>query len=77
MLPERGCGWWVEPTADGIAEGLRQATLLDSATLQAMGAKGREWVKAEFGWQRVAKQFVLVYENLIGCNSLGSAKFLG
>jgi len=77
MLPERGCGWWVEPTVDGITEGLRQATSLDSATLQAMGAKGRDLVAAEFGWQRVAKQFLLVYENLMSCNKLGSAKVFG
>jgi glycosyltransferase involved in cell wall biosynthesis len=77
MLPGHGCGWRVEPTVDGICEGLRQATSLDPGTLQAMGGKGRELVAAEFGWQRVAKQFLLVYENLIGCNKLGSAKFLG
>jgi glycosyltransferase involved in cell wall biosynthesis len=74
MLPERGCGWWVEPTVDGITEGLRQATSLDSTTLQAMGAKGRELVAAEFGWQRVAKQFVGIYEHLIAGNERGSAK---
>ena len=65
MLPERGCGWWVDPTVDGIADGLRQATALDSATLHAMGAKGRALVTAEFGWERVAKEFVSLYEELI------------
>lgn len=65
MLPERGCGWWVDPTVDGIAGGLRQATALDSATLHAMGAKGRALVAAEFGWERVAKEFVSLYEELI------------
>ena len=75
MLPQRGCGWWVDPTVDGIAEGLRQTTSLDSATLQAMGAKGRELVAAEFGWERIAKQFVLIYEDLITCNKSGSCKF--
>jgi glycosyltransferase involved in cell wall biosynthesis len=65
MLPERGCGWWVEPTVDGIAEGLRLATSLGSTALNAMGAKGRELVAAEFSWERVAKQFVSMYENVI------------
>lgn len=65
MLPEHGCGWWVEPSVDGITEGLRHATSLDSTTLQAMGAKGRELVAAQFGWERVAKQFVSTYENVI------------
>lgn len=65
MLRVRGCGWWVDPTVDSIADGLRQATALDSATLHAMGAKGRALVVAEFGWERVAKQFVSLYEELM------------
>ena len=38
MLRERGCGWQVDPTVDGIARGLREATSLElgeePATLQ-------------------------------------------
>ena len=37
ILRERGCGWWVDATVDGIAEGLRQATSLDSETLRVDG----------------------------------------
>lgn len=74
MLPERGCGWWVDPTIDGIADGLRQATSLDSATLKAMGAKGRELVAAEFGWERIAKQFVSMYHNVIAQKNVDHPK---
>jgi glycosyltransferase involved in cell wall biosynthesis len=69
MLPERGCGWWVEPSVDGVAEGLRKATSLDRAALRAMGAKGRELVTSEFGWDRVAKQFVGLYQDLVETQS--------
>jgi glycosyltransferase involved in cell wall biosynthesis len=65
MLSERGCGWWVDPTIDGIAAGLRRAASCDSNTLQTMGAKGREWALAEFGWDRVAKEFMTKYEELL------------
>jgi glycosyltransferase involved in cell wall biosynthesis len=61
-LPKHGFGWQVDDTVDGIAEGLRLATSCDRETLQGMGARGRAWVAAEFGWQRIAKQFVSVYE---------------
>ena len=40
MLQEYGCGWRVDPTVDGITEGLRQATSQKLETLQAMGATG-------------------------------------
>jgi len=74
MLPERGCGWWVEPTVDGIVEGLQRATSLDYETLRTMGAKGRELVAAEFGWERVAKQFVSMYENVIAGRKCESSR---
>jgi glycosyltransferase involved in cell wall biosynthesis len=64
MLPERGCGWWVDATVDDIATGLRQATSCDSERLHAMGMRGREWVQAELGWERVAKEFMAKYEEL-------------
>jgi glycosyltransferase involved in cell wall biosynthesis len=65
MLPERHCGWWVDATVDGLAEGLRQATSQDSATLQAMGARGCEVIAAQFGWANVAKKFIVMYEELM------------
>jgi glycosyltransferase involved in cell wall biosynthesis len=65
MLRERGCGWTVDATVDGIEEGLSQATSQDSKSLEAMGAKGRAWVASEFGWERVAKQFVAVYQETL------------
>jgi glycosyltransferase involved in cell wall biosynthesis len=64
-LPERGCGWWVDATVEGIAKGLRQATSYDPETLYAMGRKGREWVRTEFGWERVAKEVIATYEGAI------------
>ena len=47
ILRERGCGWSVDATVDGITEGLRQATSLDAEALRAMGTKGRTLVVAE------------------------------
>jgi glycosyltransferase involved in cell wall biosynthesis len=61
-LPKHGFGWQVDDTVDGIAEGLRLATGCDRETLRGMGARGRAWVAAEFGWGRIAKQFMSVYE---------------
>jgi len=65
MLPERGCGWWVQPTIDGIADGLRRATSLDSETLRCMGEKGRALVQKEFSWDRVASLMLSTYEDVL------------
>jgi glycosyltransferase involved in cell wall biosynthesis len=64
-LRERGCGWWVDATVEGIAEGLRQATSSDPQTLYAMGTRGREWVRTELGWERVAREVIATYEGVI------------
>jgi glycosyltransferase involved in cell wall biosynthesis len=65
ILRDRGCGWWVDATIDGIAEGLQQATSLDTETLRAMGAKGRAFVVAEFGWKRIANLMLSTYEEVL------------
>jgi glycosyltransferase involved in cell wall biosynthesis len=62
VVRDRGCGWWIEPTVDGIAQGLLDATRLDGATLRAMGSKGREFAAANYGWEGIAKRFMSMYE---------------
>jgi glycosyltransferase involved in cell wall biosynthesis len=66
ILPERGCGWWVAPTVDDIAQVLSTATALDDETLRAMGTKGREVVASEFSWQQTANKMKSVYEWVLG-----------
>jgi glycosyltransferase involved in cell wall biosynthesis len=65
ILQEKGCGWSVDATVDGITEGLRQATTLDPETLRKMGAKGRTLVIAEFGWKRVADRMLSTYREIL------------
>ena len=75
ILPENGCGWWVDATVDGIAEGLRHATILDPKTLRAMGAKGRALVIAKFGWKGVAERILSMYEGVLAkCHGSGEAR---
>jgi len=65
VLRESGCGWWVDPTVAGIAEGLREATVQDSGTLAAMGERGRRVVSTSFGWQRVGEMMISAYEDML------------
>jgi len=70
MIVGQGCGWTVTPTVAGIMDGLRAATSLDSATLAAMGERGRELVRRDFAWPNVVRQFVATYEALLMHKSL-------
>jgi glycosyltransferase involved in cell wall biosynthesis len=65
MVRHHDCGWCVEPTVAGLAEGLREATSCDSEILRAMGERGRTFVAEEFRWAHVARQFVETYEALL------------
>jgi glycosyltransferase involved in cell wall biosynthesis len=74
-LAARGCGWSVDPTVDGITLGLWQATSQDPAALRAMGARGRAWIAADFGWDDVANRFLATYEQLRACTRSSSSDF--
>jgi len=65
MLQETGCGWWVEPSVDGLTEGLREATNSEPEMLQRMGQKGRSLVSKQFGWNRVASLMCSAYEQIL------------
>jgi glycosyltransferase involved in cell wall biosynthesis len=65
MLRDIGCGWCVDPSVAGLTEGLHQATSCDSERLRAMGERGQAFVAKEFGWARIATQFVEIYKALL------------
>jgi glycosyltransferase involved in cell wall biosynthesis len=69
MLSARGCGWWVEPTVDGLVAGLRDATSCDRETLSAMGVRGQAFIAGEFRWEVIARRFLSMYETLLDAHS--------
>lgn len=66
LLPERGCGWWVAPTVDHIAQALSTATALNDQTLRDMGTRGREIVSTEFSWGQAANKMKEAYQWVLG-----------
>ena len=65
ILRERGCGWSVDPTVDGITEGLRQATGMETEALGEMGRKGRALVIEKFSWRSIADLMLSTYEKVM------------
>ncbi|MEO5579171.1 MAG: glycosyltransferase [Gemmatimonadaceae bacterium] len=64
QLPIRGCGWQVDPTVEGVEDGLRRATSMTACDLAAMGERGREFVRVEFGWDQAARRMAALYSEL-------------
>jgi glycosyltransferase involved in cell wall biosynthesis len=68
-LRERGCGWCVEATAEQLAATLSEALSLSPTELAKMGARGRQWMRRDFSWPRVAAQMIEVCEWTLGGSS--------
>jgi glycosyltransferase involved in cell wall biosynthesis len=70
-----GLGWLIEnsrggirireASAAGVANALREALELGPANLERKGRMGAEWVLAECGWPRVARETQDLYAELI------------
>ena len=76
ILQERGCGWSVDTTVDGIVEGLRQATRLKSEALRDMGENGRALVVDKFSWKSVADRILSTYEEVLAADRSGEKRRL-
>jgi glycosyltransferase involved in cell wall biosynthesis len=61
MLAERGCGWQVETSVPGLEGGLRAALAKPAQELAGMGAAGRAFMQAAFGWDAVARRMHDLY----------------
>jgi glycosyltransferase involved in cell wall biosynthesis len=60
-LETQRCGWWIDHGVEPLAAALRHAMTIRCEARQAMGARGRAWMAADFGWDRVAADMLAVY----------------
>ena len=64
-LEENNCGWWVEPSANGLLGALRDATTKEPEKLHSMGKFGIEYAK-NYDWSAIAKNMADVYRWMLG-----------
>lgn len=64
-LRTHGCGWWIENTVEALTATLDEAMRLDTPELRTMGARGRGWMGAAFGWEEVGRQMSAAYRWLL------------
>jgi glycosyltransferase involved in cell wall biosynthesis len=65
-LAERDAGLVVEPTIAGVTSGLRGLLERSPAEREAMAARGRRLVEAEYTWDRQGARLAAVYRWLLG-----------
>ncbi len=56
-----GAGWKVEPSAEGIAAGIREVLATDRKQLQRAGAAARRLAEENYTWEEVAVRWVEEY----------------
>ena len=61
-LETERCGWWIDHGVEPLAAALRRAMTVAPEERRAMGARGRAWMARDFGWDRIAKDMVEVYQ---------------
>jgi len=59
QLGSMGCGWCIETGADSLAPALQNAVDLTDGERAAMGARGAQWIRDEFGWDEIGFRFVV------------------
>lgn len=64
-LREQRAGWWIECGRDPLVPALREATGLPTDALRAMGRRGADWVRAEFSWDRIGRQMLAEYRQIV------------
>jgi glycosyltransferase involved in cell wall biosynthesis len=60
------CGWWVDPCTEAIASALEMAVATHPDDLRQMGVRGRDLVRRQYSWCRVAKQMNDLYCWVLG-----------
>lgn len=55
------CGWWIGQGVEALVAALTKATALSPEDRAAMGARGRDWMARDFGWEAIARQMKAVY----------------
>jgi glycosyltransferase involved in cell wall biosynthesis len=60
-LAARHAGWWVEASVDSLAQALGQALSASPEERATMGGRGREWMREEFSWERIASMMASTY----------------
>jgi len=68
-LDERGCGRWVPNTTEALAQAIED---LGSADLEAMGARGRDWMQRDFSWEQRAAQMLKIFRELTTDEAAGA-----
>ncbi|MFV0294873.1 MAG: glycosyltransferase [Hyphomicrobiaceae bacterium] len=65
-LETNKCGWWIDHGVEPLAAALDKAMTLPQPVRHDMGARGRAWMRRDFGWEGVGEKMAETYSWLQG-----------
>lgn len=65
-LPAHRAGWWADTSVEGMHEALTTSMRMNESALAEFGARGREWMRRDFGWDRIAEMMSRTYDWVLG-----------
>ena len=65
-LRDEAMGWWVEPTADGLATALAEACSQSDLERHRRGERARVYAHRHFGWDEIGRRMARCYQWALG-----------
>lgn len=65
-LEDHGCGAWIDLGVEPLAAAFRHVLSKSRQELAEMGARGRAWMRRDFGWDGIGARMLLAYAWLLG-----------
>lgn len=62
-IVDRGCGWWVHNSIEGLANAIRVATSKSSQELAGMGKAGIGLIESKYSWSEMASRTLIAYRD--------------
>lgn len=67
-LEEHNSGWWIDIGVEPLKKSLQHAMGLNDLERIQMGKNGREWMKKDFSWDKIAEDMIKTYEWILKQN---------
>ncbi len=64
-LRDRDCGWWIQPTVEGMAAAIDDALATSPEARAAKGERGRRWMIEAFSWPSFALRMAEFYATVV------------
>lgn len=75
-LIDNNCGLWIDLSEENLTNALENMMSRSNEELEEMGRNGREWIKKDFSWSKIADMTIKSYEWLLNPESVEKPQWI-